>query len=501
MGERKTLLFGGLIMASIACRGLWTATPVIEEKQAARLESLPAIAVSTSYHIASRLSKWTDNSSQFEQFQNTIAAFNKEVGVSGILVHISRGDELWWSHMIAGGLDTNAQRIKGIKQGVHRNIFDSLFKNLCRTMQMYGAKSRAGGPLPSDAVVLFGIGDECTLGLSDDQACGRRGDGVIAGLGSEGDLGDDVISKRKPLTSFVPVVGYADAPDACPLQIAARSYDWFWPQQNFDPAASAGWRVQPMRNANGKRDDTKKEVHATLNAKFYWRGTPGSPCRCKIVLASLSAPGLIDARFAYKSSSRFAKLVGSRRSTYKNLQTLRTSVRNNCGALMVASLNGGLVRDAEHITDVELDVLIDPEVSTMHEYVRKSQFLLDVQGYGTTFRLKNLMLSGATVVKVEHVGKPFRQWWEHLVTPGLHYLEASCDHLPEDLESIRARAVANPSWLRQIGKAGSDFIARNLTSTTAHLVLAETIRQLALKISESPPRDVVVAGSLHKFEC
>jgi hypothetical protein len=168
---------------------------------------------------------------------------------------------------------------------------------------------------------------------------------------------------------------------------------------------------------------------------------------------------------------------------------------------MVASLNGGLVRDAEHITDVELDVLIDPEVSTMHEYVRKSQFLLDVQGYGTTFRLKNLMLSGATVVKVEHVGKPFRQWWEHLVTPGLHYLEASCDHLPEDLESIRARAVANPSWLRQIGKAGSDFIARNLTSTTAHLVLAETIRQLALKISESPPRDVVVAGSLHKFEC
>jgi len=119
---------------------------------------------------------------------------------------------------------------------------------------------------------------------------------------------------------------------------------------------------------------------------------------------------------------------------------------------MVASLDGGLVRDAKDITNVELDRLIDPEVTTMHDYVRKSQLLLDAQGYGTTFRLKNLMLSGATVVKVEDAGKPFRQWWEHLVTPGLHYLEARCDQLLEDLESIRARAVANPSWMRQIGR-------------------------------------------------
>ena len=140
-------------MAAIAFCGLWTAIarPVIEVNQATQPEVLPAIAVSTSYHIASRLSKWSDsdNSSRIVAFQNTIAAFNKEAGVSGILVHIARGDELWWSDtaMIAGGLDTDAQRIKGtgIKHGVQRDIFDSLFKNLCRTMQMYGTKSIAGG--------------------------------------------------------------------------------------------------------------------------------------------------------------------------------------------------------------------------------------------------------------------------------------------------------------------------------------------------------------------
>ena len=74
-------------------------------------------------------------------------------------------------------------------------------------------------------------------------------------------------------------------------------------------------------------------------------------------------------------------------------------------------------------------MLISPAGVTMQEYVAKSPFLIDVQGHGTTYRLKNMMLSAATVVKVDRPGKPFRQWWEHLAMPGVHHLEARCDHL------------------------------------------------------------------------
>ncbi|MEP9388074.1 glycosyl transferase family 90 [Mesorhizobium sp. KR9-304] len=133
-------------------------------------------------------------------------------------------------------------------------------------------------------------------------------------------------------------------------------------------------------------------------------------------------------------------------------------------ALMAAS-----ARDPDAIEAIGTDVTYDPSshmyrshMMTMEEQVRLYRYLIDVEGYGYSGRLKMLLHSGRVVLVQD---RPYRDFFFDGIEPYRHYVPVArdCSDLAERIEWLRA----NPSRAAEIAAEARRFAAARLTRKAA----------------------------------
>lgn len=101
-------------------------------------------------------------------------------------------------------------------------------------------------------------------------------------------------------------------------------------------------------------------------------------------------------------------------------------------------------------------------IMTMEEQVRLYRYLIDVEGYGYSGRLKMLLHSGRVVLVQD---RPYRDFFFDGIEPYRHYVPVArdCSDLAERIEWLRA----NPSRSAEIAAEARRFAAARLTRKAA----------------------------------
>lgn len=97
-------------------------------------------------------------------------------------------------------------------------------------------------------------------------------------------------------------------------------------------------------------------------------------------------------------------------------------------------------------------------------YASQYKYILDVDGYGCTFRLKNMFLSGAVIFKIK--SDVHEYWWSH-VSAWKHYIPVDDTSVPS-LDQALNWAKHNDGASRQIALNALHFARSHLTFDKMH---------------------------------
>ena len=114
------------------------------------------------------------------------------------------------------------------------------------------------------------------------------------------------------------------------------------------------------------------------------------------------------------------------------------------------------------------------------EHLLKHKYAIDLDGYGATFRLKNLYESGCVVMKVI-TPQDVREFWMDVPEPWVHYIPIDSIHLEADLEEAIVWCRQNDLACKGIAEAARRFALHNLTFEKMHEYQAATLRSYAHK--------------------
>ena len=99
---------------------------------------------------------------------------------------------------------------------------------------------------------------------------------------------------------------------------------------------------------------------------------------------------------------------------------------------------GGKIEDCPKATATFID---------MPEQQKLWKFILDVEGGGSTWRLKSLLSGGWTIFKVD---SPYQQFWYDELVPFVHYIPVDEERLEEDLPGKLRWAIEHDAECKQM---------------------------------------------------
>eukprot|EP00906_Rhabdomonas_costata_P014113 RCo020265 len=209
---------------------------------------------------------------------------------------------------------------------------------------------------------------------------------------------------------------FAHASRANTDAVAMPTYDWNWITQDFSPDST--WRADKLNPGPPVWPEKRRQA--------VWRGAPTSVPRLRACEFSLDVPMVLD-----------AKLAGSA-DTATHCTWVYWGNHSKCLQMLGHPLA--------------------PEVLLQHKYV------LDIDGWGTTFRMKNLLLSNSLLVKVED---DLWQFFTGELLPGLHYLPVRRDFLEEDLLTKLYWAWEHDQDAEHIANTATQYVYQHLTEDHA----------------------------------
>eukprot|EP01006_Ploeotia_vitrea_P061104 TRINITY_DN77250_c0_g1_i1.p1 TRINITY_DN77250_c0_g1~~TRINITY_DN77250_c0_g1_i1.p1 ORF type:complete len:655 (+),score=57.28 TRINITY_DN77250_c0_g1_i1:42-2006(+) len=269
-----------------------------------------------------------------------------------------------------------------------------------------------------------------------------------------------------------PVFAYGSADDCYAIPVPL--YDFMWDVQNFMGGSS--WR------ADANADDLPWERKET---DAVWRGQVfGSRMRVRVAAACLLYPELLNAHFTGFS---------------KNLKYDRAW----CNDLWLQNEEPvPLGTPASHVPELEpeLPEIRSPSGEVTQEINRCEEtlgnqvpfylfldhkYLVDVDGWGSTFRFKNLLLSGAAVFKVEN---NMYQFFYQELKPYVHFIPIRRDRIIEELPKKIMWAKNNDTWAHMISDTSTRYMQRHVTDQHAnwyqHAAMTIYARHMTYKISK-----------------
>merc|ERR1719456_2054789 len=89
------------------------------------------------------------------------------------------------------------------------------------------------------------------------------------------------------------------------------------------------------------------------------------------------------------------------------------------------------------------------------------KFITDVDGGSSTFRLKNLLLTGAVIFKVESKDSPTQFFYQDM-KPMVHYVPVSLEFLETDLVQKIQEMTENDNKAREIAENARRFAEDHL---------------------------------------
>jgi hypothetical protein len=115
--------------------------------------------------------------------------------------------------------------------------------------------------------------------------------------------------------------------------------------------------------------------------------------------------------------------------------------------------------------------------------VVKYKYLLDIEGHGPSFRLKNLLLANSVVFKVQEEGV---QWFYPDLKAYVHYIPVSADNFELDLEKKVMWARHHDDVVRRIGEQGAAFAKKYIDNQNLARYQAMTISLYATRQTFGP---------------
>jgi len=202
--------------------------------------------------------------------------------------------------------------------------------------------------------------------------------------------------------------------------ITTSTYDWNWWGSNFTEGNT--WRLDRPPPAWKQR----------LN-KMVWRGSLLSQesIRSRAIRVGLRHPELFDIK----------------------------GVKANDCEKFVADLAGF----QDHNTLLECQASVSN--FTPMEQQQKYKYTLEMDGGGTTFRLKNLLLGGFLVFKVD---SDTTQFWSDSLQPFVHYIPVSKENFEHDLVQKLRWAMEHDTDCEHIAASARRFALEYLKDVDAH---------------------------------
>ena len=120
------------------------------------------------------------------------------------------------------------------------------------------------------------------------------------------------------------------------------------------------------------------------------------------------------------------------------------------------------------------DNRVCPNFVSLTDHPRRWRFLMDVEAYGWSGRLKFLFFSNRVVFLHD---RPYREWYFPLLKPWVHYVPVKRDM--SDLRDNLARVKGDRGLEESIRSNAMDFAKKNLTRGKAYERWAEVLTGLA----------------------
>lgn len=190
-------------------------------------------------------------------------------------------------------------------------------------------------------------------------------------------------------------------------------YDYTWSYQDFK--VGSNWRVDSYPEVPWKDKDPR----------VVWRGTlTAREPRARALKFGLMRPDLVDIK--------------------------HTGPIDECKSIYHEEVQkfGGPLGENDCLDATT-------EVSMTAGEIIRYKYLLDIEGHGPTFRLKNLLLSNSVVFKLQEEGM---QWFYPDLKAYVHYVPVSVNDFELDLEKKIAWARHHDDVVRQIGERASAFV-------------------------------------------
>lgn len=252
--------------------------------------------------------------------------------------------------------------------------------------------------------------------------------------------------------------------------ITTPTYDYSYFTQNF--TSGSPWRA----------DSYVAKDWVDRAPQLLWRGSLSSwdESRARAVRIGLLFPELLDIKVACKGCARtfgLNKVPAAGCNTY----------------LMKVAAYGGPVgaEDCDHIAAPFMG----------EEEQLGFRYVLDMDGGASSFRLKNLLLSGSLVFRVVHDTPADRnaQFFFDDLKPFVHYIPVKFETMEEDLPAKVQWAKAHDAEARGIAESGRRFVLDFLTERDALRQLNQALQGMAARQRGWTPGENTSSAILQKM--
>lgn len=247
------------------------------------------------------------------------------------------------------------------------------------------------------------------------------------------------------------------------------SYDWLYFNQNFTEGSF--WRF----------DSYPQVPFQKREAKLFWRGAVISwdGSRARALRTALLHPKLLDVKVPSATTSGETATDEICDTYLKDLAAFGSP-----GGLEDCNRAG-----ARHIFG---DRLVPPQEQQHFKYI------LDMDGGGSTWRVKNVLLSGAVLFRVVHERNGSSQFFFGDLKPMEHFIPVSFERLEEDLPAKVRWARAHEQECRKIAERARLFAKEHLRTEDAtwhlHAALAAYAHEAQTYTPQAPgPTDTELA--------
>jgi len=248
---------------------------------------------------------------------------------------------------------------------------------------------------------------------------------------------------------LAPLLSWNARPE-CDVIEAPSGYDWIMPQQDFSNGSS--WRA----------DTHASPPWASRKPTLVWRGgiLSWDGSRSRGLRLGLLHPDILDVKVPWNGHQQLT-------SNYENCLIYERNLQA-AGVSFARGLNFTFEECGEVMGE-----FLSIEQQMGHRYV------LDMDGAASTFRLKNLLLTGSVVFRVQSGAE---QFFFRDLQPFVHYVPVDLATMEKDLPRKVRWAIEHDAEAQQIAANARAFAESHLRLEDAQWYLAQALKLYAAKL-------------------